>query len=174
MQAYCELVSLYCDASASTPRLEVIAAHRNLIQYRLLSREAGSGQSELCRVVALIFSYGVIYPFPNPEPMALLVSRLEMVIQEVTVDCELLLWALVIGGIGAARTSPEAWYIKELIKLRRRMNLRSWNEAKMILRDYLWLDRACDQGALELWLCVSEGSVSGGTISIVERGNTKD
>jgi hypothetical protein len=174
MQAYCELVDRYCDASASAPSRGVMSVHRNLIQYRLLSREAGSGESELCRIVALIFSYGVIFPFPDPQPMALLVKRLEMVVQEVKADNELLLWALVMGGIGAACTSSEAWYMKELIKLTWRMNLRSWSKAKNILRDYLWSDRTCDQGALELWIHVSEGSVGGGAISVVERGNTKD
>ena len=158
MRIYCDLIDLYCEASASAPRREVLAIHRNLIQYRLLSRDTGTGTYELCRIVALIFSYGVIFPLPDAEPMTILLRQLEAAIQEAKQTDEFLLWTLMLGGIGARGTSREPSFVKELVRLTSRMRLRSWDKARDILCEYLWNGTACDQGALGLWTQVTLGA----------------
>lgn len=170
MGHYNEMINRHCEGSALTPNKAKMAVHRNLIQYRLLSlpvreelAERGSASSkvyELCRLAAMIFSFGVIFPMPSDTPRLSLVKRLRYCLEmgdDKAIPShanDFLLWVLVIGGMAADRTPDAPWYIRRLAQLGKRLNLPSWRAAKKMIESYLWLDRACDHGGIQLWVKV--------------------
>ncbi|KIW78480.1 hypothetical protein Z517_08316 [Fonsecaea pedrosoi CBS 271.37] len=57
--------------------------YRNLIQYRLLRLPRYENrEEELCRLGAMIFSYGVIYPVARPRPLRMLVAQLRNALKD--------------------------------------------------------------------------------------------
>ncbi|OQV02615.1 hypothetical protein CLAIMM_07774 [Cladophialophora immunda] len=88
MRMYCrdlDRVAAESGVSASGDDADLVPAsvawethvYRNLIQYRLLRLPRyESPEEELCRLGAMVFSYGVIFPVARPEPSRALVKQL--------------------------------------------------------------------------------------------------
>ncbi|KAK4945454.1 hypothetical protein LTR10_015349 [Elasticomyces elasticus] len=128
--------------------------YRNLIQFRLLLLPKTDGNTELCRLTALIFSYGVIYPLACPDPLKLLVRQLKDAVSEaVTVmheAAEFLLWVCVIGGMATSNSENGSYFVAKLKLLFSRLGVPNFAQLKEVLQRYIWLSSACDSGALAL------------------------
>lgn len=153
----CRLVEQYCDQPAESRKAGILAQYRSLVQYRLLSLpNSGFGADEVCRLASTIFSYGVTFPMADPRPLRALANKLCLALEQPwTIEdrgYRLLLWATVVGGLAAANTELEESFAMRLKQLSQCMQIYHWAAVKMLMRAFIWLDRACDEGARSMWM----------------------
>ena len=153
----CRLVEQYCDQPAESRKAGILAQFRSLVQYRLLSLpDSGIGADEVCRLAGIIFSYGVTFPMADPRPLRALASKLGSALKQPwTIEdrgYRLLLWATVVGALAAANTDLEESFAVRLKQLSQSMQIYHWAAVKMLMRAFIWLDRACDEGARSMWM----------------------
>ncbi|OAG35398.1 hypothetical protein AYO21_10408 [Fonsecaea monophora] len=183
--------------------------YRNLIQYRLLRLPRYENrEEELCRLGAMIFSYGVIYPVARPRPLRMLVAQLRNALEDfllrtsstpkinikaptpashdgsgkysrypthhststttATTDgqCSVpppsyppsafLLWLAVLGALASQTTADEPFFLDLVASWSTTvMGIdsphRQFTHFRELMRNFLWLDRACDKGARKVW-----------------------
>ncbi|KAK1984434.1 hypothetical protein LZ30DRAFT_711422 [Colletotrichum cereale] len=127
--------------------------YRNLILFRLLSLPPGV--SEICRLAALVFNYGVLYPFPDPRILWNLSRQLGANLSDsphtVDEDAGLLLWAAMVGGIAAAGTMVYDSFAESVNKFADVLGLENWSQTVALLESFIWLERACGVGGRTLW-----------------------
>src|SRR5436190_12839547 len=93
MRAYETIVETYCQGTMVLPDMASLIDQRNLTQHSLMSLPAASkcGQDflethriyEACRVAALIYGVGVLFPLPaSTRPLPALVRDLKAALQE--------------------------------------------------------------------------------------------
>lgn len=116
---------------------------------------------ETCRVGAILYSIHVIYPTARSQsPRERLLPALKEVIGRMDIlvldrpSRELILWCLIIGGIAATGSQDKRnWFVKKLKVLC--VGLTKWSEIKAALKQFPWVDSACDSGGEGLWNEVS-------------------
>ncbi len=194
MRMYCRQLErivdeIDCDGSDSSVTWET-NVNRNLIQYRLLHLPTyRNNDEEICRLGALIFSFGVIYPVARRKPLLMLVAQLEKAFKRHdrfpfaksirtdaalpgiieagsatdlddpsslssnrgTCTSENLLWTAILGALAAKSTDHEAFFIDLVREFSSSLKVDDYMELKDIMHRYLWLGRACDTGAFEVW-----------------------
>lgn len=160
---------------------------RNIIQYRLLRLPRYTrNDEEICRLAALIFSFGVIYPVARRKPLDRLLTYLTAAFQchknfpffkkqrtttspsektEPTASPEeyptsptqrektrqVLLWVTIVSALAAKHTHHEAFFSDLAKQLLSSIEVDDFTQLKVIVSQYLWLDKACDTGAVELF-----------------------
>lgn len=145
-----------------------IAKTRTAVQKRLLflpaAEELDATQAtrpdlyECCRLTAIIFSVGVIFPIPNTyDVLQNRVRHLEAAIEASGIDnygdeCEeVLLWILILGGIAALDKPERTWFVLQLVRVVERSKM-EWDAVEKSLGKFLWLDSACGAGGHVLWV----------------------
>jgi len=159
MRTYIDLMDLHCDGLFVNPEPARLATYRNLIQYRLLSLKWNTINTRLsiCRLAALIFSFGVIYPLADPDPLQQLCDDLRKLLERMPeIADDFIIWATMLGGIAALGTDRQDWFVQRLVAACRKRELRTWKSVKTGMRTFVWSERACDPGGLELWLQIVE------------------
>ncbi|KAI3319559.1 hypothetical protein HD806DRAFT_509366 [Xylariaceae sp. AK1471] len=153
MKLCCRLIDTFngtLDFDSNTSRF---VQYRDLIQYRLL--KLPYSPDEICRLAVMIFSYGVLYPVPDPRPMQRLIRELCSIMMrpEVTAeeDKEFLLWAAFMGGIGAAKAELRNVFVGMVAQHAIRLGIEDWDVVVLVLRKFLWLECACNMGGKDLW-----------------------
>ncbi|KAJ5807640.1 hypothetical protein N7447_011096 [Penicillium robsamsonii] len=154
----------------STPDVSLLADRRNLTQHTLLclspasdlffSHPTHAATYEACRLAALIFGVGVLFPIPAQNtPLNSLAHLIRSLLLQPSY-CEFwsspstrlpLIWVLTLGGIAANDTPDRAWFASALGDVARRTGLNSWASIKSIIGSMLWYDAACDIAAESLW-----------------------
>ncbi|KIW49496.1 hypothetical protein PV05_11169 [Exophiala xenobiotica] len=157
MRMYCCLI----QSSSDERHVQNLATswetnvYRNLIQFQLLSLPTMQGEAELCRLAALAFSYGVIYPLACHGPLESLVKQLKGVFEDDTTSIskpsEFLLWVAVMGAMAASHTRDDVFFIDMLKMQLKRREVASFDQLKKVMSKFLWLGAACDRGARRPW-----------------------
>ncbi|KAK8090628.1 hypothetical protein PG994_000133 [Apiospora phragmitis] len=150
----------------------MVVPYQNIVQHRLMSlrREEGSGGSaeDICRAAALVFTLGVTFPLPRAEPLASAAADLARIMHSSSNTVQnrrFLFWTAMLGAIAAGATeSPAAatnegnesaglymFFLDHTRRFRAELGLTTWDAAKAMLKTFLWLDRACDEGAWKVW-----------------------
>ena len=160
IRTYVELIELFCARISRAQDLAQLATYRNLIQYRLLSIQPDTGDErrQVCRLGALIFSYGVVYPLPDRGPLDTLTAQLKGMLQFqeiLDLDNDVLLWLNMIAVMAAVGTSEMDWLALNLAHLSDAMQVRSWQDVRKLMHTYLWSDQACNKGGSDIWQCVA-------------------
>ncbi|KAJ5209936.1 Protein of unknown function DUF3468 [Penicillium cf. griseofulvum] len=155
----------------STHDVSLLADRRNLTQHTILCLSPASNLHtfsnpthattyEVCRLAALIFGVGVLFPIPAQNTPLNRLARLIHSLLLQPSSSELwsspsirlpLIWVLTLGGIAANDTPERAWFASALGDIARRTGLSSWASIKSILGSMLWYDVACDLAAETLW-----------------------
>ncbi|CAG7944305.1 unnamed protein product [Penicillium olsonii] len=151
--------------------VSLLADQRNLTQHTLISLAPASdlhaffslthsATYEACRLAALIFGVGVLFPIPAQNtPLHRLARLIQAVLHQPTAS-ELwsspatrfpLLWILTLGGIAASDTPERVWYTSALRDMTSKTNIHTWASLKAVLESMLWYDAACDVAAETLW-----------------------
>lgn len=159
-----------CLASSYEPSL--LADQRNLAQFTILSlppvadiqtcfsQPSQGATYEACRLAALIFGVGVIFPIPaQNSPLDSLARQLQSALLQPTASTLWLsphtriplLWILTLGGIAARDTTVRSFFASALGHSARRSGLSSWSHLKQRLEIMLWFDLACDEAGESLW-----------------------
>jgi hypothetical protein len=156
MRWYLEMIDSYGKGSYATRQQKPLALYRNIIQHRLLGVDSDVTKPvrEICRVAVLLFSSVVVYPLQNSKPMLQYLNALTTHLKSGTLmDNGFRIWLLMLGGMAADESPLQSWYISQLGDYLP-IHSKSWSSVKELLREYLWLDSACGEGGLELWLQV--------------------
>lgn len=153
--------------------VSLLADQRNLTEHTLLSLKPASEiptsfsyptqatTYEICRLAALIFGVGVMFPIPAQNtPLKSLAQQIQSLLRESTSSAMWstpanripLIWALTLGGIAATDTPERSFFVSGLGDTARRSGLTSWPSVKRALEMMLWYDEACDEAAELLWL----------------------
>ncbi|KAJ5355643.1 Protein of unknown function DUF3468 [Penicillium concentricum] len=154
----------------STHDVSLLADRRNLTQHTLLclspasdlffSHPTHAATYEACRLAALIFGVGVLFPIPAQNTPLNNLARLIWSLLIQPSSSELwsspstrlpLIWVLTLGGIAANDAPERAWFASALGDVARRTGLNSWASIKSIIGSMLWYDAACDLAAETLW-----------------------
>lgn len=159
-----------CLASSYEPSL--LADQRNLAQFTILSLPPAAQIEalfplptqapiyEACRLAALIFGAGVIFPIPaRNSPLHTLAGQLGKVLLDSKIESlwlspnthTPLLWMLTLGGIAARDTILRSDFARKLGTWARRSGISSWSHLKQRLETMLWFDLACDEAGESLW-----------------------
>ncbi|KAJ5632078.1 transcriptional regulator family: Fungal Specific TF [Penicillium lividum] len=150
----------------------LLADQRNFTQYTLLTllpsdaitfyftHENQSGNYEACRLAALIFGAGVIFPIPaQNSPLKDLAKQLRIAITHPTAfslwtsqtTLSPLIWALTLGGIAAFESPDRSFFVSSLAYVARRSDIRSWSGIRPVLDGMLWHEGASDRAGRDLW-----------------------
>ncbi|OQD92424.1 hypothetical protein PENSOL_c041G01590 [Penicillium solitum] len=155
-----------------THDVSLLVDQRNLTQHTLLclapaselhtffSHPTHAATYEACRLAALIFGVGVLFPIPAQNtPLNTLARLIQSVLLQpsstglwTSSSTHLpLIWVLTLGGIAANSTPERAWFASALGDITRKTGLNSWANIKSVLASMLWYDAACDTAAEALW-----------------------
>jgi hypothetical protein len=147
----------------------LLAAHRDLIQQRLLATlpdeealieedmNSGTSINDLIQTALLIFSIGVIIPITYAPPYHRLARRFKSQLeQHVDVaSLDLLTWLSMLGVLCCEQVGNDlrGWFIHFLgITERKRPSVRDWSSAKReSLEPFLWSAVSCDATAEVAW-----------------------
>jgi hypothetical protein len=170
VQVYIEIIKA---SPTSTPDVSLLADRRNITQHTLISLKPASDlQSyfshpthastyEACRLAALVFGVGVIFPIPAQNtPLHTLARMIQSVLLEPSSSMLwsspsarfVLIWILTLAGIAAHDAPERTWFVSALADITRRTGLSSWSSLKSVLGSMLWYAAACDEAAEALWL----------------------
>lgn len=179
MKIYTSMLDSYQRGTLKDLDLSLIADQRNIIQHHILSLPAAadtkavfvtklSGVYEVCRIAALIFSMGVIFPLQilctayNPLVKQLkqklfdLKDKMDIYQPEVL---DLVIWVTALGAIAADNTPERNWFVHELKHLTEPLLLYSWNNLEERLKEILWLRNACNDAGCRLWREVQDATI---------------
>ncbi|CAI7577945.1 unnamed protein product [Penicillium discolor] len=155
-----------------THDVSLLVDQRNLTQHTLLclapaselhtffSHPTHAATYEACRLAALIFGVGVLFPIPAQNtPLNTLARLIQSVLLQpsstglwTSSSTRLpLIWVLTLGGIAANSTPERGWFASALGDITRKTGLNSWANIKSVLASMLWYDAACDTAAEALW-----------------------
>ncbi|KAJ5757203.1 uncharacterized protein N7511_007385 [Penicillium nucicola] len=172
-QAVQTYIAIIKASPTSTPDVSLLADRRNITQHTLISlKPASELQSffshpnhastyEACRLAALVFGVGVIFPIPaQNSPLHTLARSIQSVLLEASSSALwsspltrfALIWVLTLAGIAAHGAPERAWFVSALADITRRTGLSSWGSLKSVLGSMLWYDAACDLAAEALLL----------------------
>ncbi|EKV11612.1 Oligophrenin-1 [Penicillium digitatum] len=169
-QAVHTYIGIIKASPTSTHDVSLLVDQRNLTQHTLLCLSPASellfahpthaATYEACRLAALVFGVGVLFPIPAQNTP---LNRLARLIQSVLLQpssADLwtspaarlpLIWVLALGGIAANDTRERTWFATALGDITRGTGLMSWESIKSVLASMLWYDVACDSAAEALW-----------------------
>jgi len=152
LNSYTIMIDDHCDGR-KVVAASVLIDHRNTTQHTLLSLPPKAGSSECLRLAALIYSFLVTFPLPYvAAPFQKLVTQLRTALDDWNNGDEMLLWVLAIGGIGAVGLSERAWYVGCFRRAVIDMEIRSWPEAKILIKRGLWYEPTNDRDAYDIWI----------------------
>ncbi|KAI9925775.1 hypothetical protein ASPWEDRAFT_582797 [Aspergillus wentii DTO 134E9] len=165
MHVYITIVEEYLCGKKTD--LSLLCDQRNLIIHTLSSIPAADQLNgvfinqthkvvyEACRLAALIYGVGVVFPLPaQSTPLARLAGLLRATLQSSHFPSfwpPILLWVLTLGGISAENTSERSWFVDALGQAAAQSRIYSWVNLRAVLGMMLWYDRACDLPGQNLW-----------------------
>ncbi|KAJ5681394.1 uncharacterized protein N7477_001334 [Penicillium maclennaniae] len=145
----------------------LLVDQRNLTQHTLLSLLPASDilnsfphpteatTYEICRLTALIFGVGVIFPIPAQNtPLGNLAKQIQAQLCLPTASA---MWSaprnrIPPSGIAATDTPERPFFVSALAETARRSGLSTWSQIRSTLDMMLWYDMACDEAGQILWL----------------------
>ena len=165
-----QLLSHYRQPDAAETKLGELMNVRNDLLHKLLSLPAWEeieealretsyeATYEVARLTTVLYSNSVLLALP-PHNLwfergvrrlrrVLEVSNLQLWTEDAT---SLLTWSLLIGGIAAYRTRDRKFFEQRLRETLLTHGGLSWPAVKQRLKEFMWVDSACEYGAAILW-----------------------
>ncbi|PGH15848.1 hypothetical protein AJ80_05379 [Polytolypa hystricis UAMH7299] len=163
------VVHLHSEGLLPDLEYAVIADRRNWIQFNLVSLPPLRDYEEefirrhkpyeACRLAAIIYNIMVLFPLPaGNRPFNRLAPMVKLALinsgfpESWQGSYEMLIWAVVLGGIAARNSHERAWFCTALSDMARVVQISTWGELKTILSAVIWMDFVCDMPAEELWI----------------------
>jgi hypothetical protein len=160
-------IEAYCSGTLQKPELHALLTKKNSSHHALLSLpsadeafipEAQCSVYECCRIGGLLYSTAVLYPLPpSTGTLPKLTSMLKTAVENFRLETcfegggKLLVWALLLGGIAAEGTLERVWFLRRLKPLLAMEKITEWSLLLQLVEKFLWMDSACQDGALNVW-----------------------
>ncbi|KAK4502270.1 hypothetical protein PRZ48_005695 [Zasmidium cellare] len=157
-----KIVSLSDDIILATLGNSVQHELLSLLPWQSLSEDDRRGcylvTYEVCRITAILYSNAVIFPMaPNASWLEKLLKQLRLVLETSNVSIwhgdtlQILIWSLFIAGMAAFWTRHRNFFVAHLRSTLKQAGLTSLEAVKAMIREFLWRDDGCGQGATILW-----------------------
>ena len=161
----------YARGTLKNPDLQSLFSQKNRQHHALLSLppastvELGLEQKarpiyDCVRLTALLFSSCVLFPLPaSTGTVQRLVKMIKTSVEDLPLETVLdsaapmVLWVLILGAISCdimTEQDTKTWYNRRLEAILRLTGAKSWPQIKRMLVTFLWMDGACDEGALRV------------------------
>lgn len=122
--------------------------------------------NEACRLAAWLYIDIVVFPTPPQAGVKDTMSALLLpILEKMSRHGEhmeslggLALWAALIGAISARETALEDSYVALIKRLLVSLGGLPWDEAKELIKTFLWLSSVCDEPAKGVWERALEAS----------------
>lgn len=175
-RVYTNIAEDYFKGRIVKPDLTMLVDQRNLVHFTILSLPSASELQqrhtyrtheiiyETCRLAALIYGVGVVFPLPSGSTSLPVLARLiQTILQCPTSSCiwdytdasTALTWVLALGGIAAENLPQRTWFVSALGHTARQNRICCWNDFRNTVGTLLWCDAACEQPGQRLWLEVA-------------------
>jgi hypothetical protein len=157
----------YDRGQLETPEFHLLLCEKNQVHHDLLSLPTATELSlsgiendiyDCCRIGALLFSTGVLFPLPpsTGAPQRLVVMAKELVEQLGFEMCmtgggKVLIWLLVLAAIMANDAIDRPWFLRRLKPLLAMEGINTWDQLKDLFSTFLWMDSACNATAKTLY-----------------------
>jgi hypothetical protein len=135
-------------------RLVSLTAPREIVDFPL----SPDLLHDLCRIAALLFINRSLrvtetVSVRTTELMRELFYRLPTAQVMLSKDsgANILLWTMFVGGTAALEGGQRRWFIERLAQTRRSAGLRTWQDAKKFLENYLWSEAHCAVSYEAFW-----------------------
>jgi hypothetical protein len=167
MAVYTSVLEQYISGESPQMDNQTLCDWRNLLQHRVLilparpDKTTSSIQYEIFRICVLIYSIGVTFPLSGPAapfiPLTkMLLSNLRCLDFQLPLsvipEChDAFLWVLTMGCIAATGSSERSWFAERLCAYTLSAGILEWNQYKIRVKKFLWLDIACDLAGRLLW-----------------------
>lgn len=162
------LTHIVCNPSTSLLLIDNMVIS---IQYRLLiylaARSYGSSYASLigaCGIGIFIYLKTIYYcrlnfkveTYPTGVPMyGVVLQKLRSCLNGVDASepqiRDLFLWILFLGGGAAGGTKERAWFVARLAKGVKEWGINNWEDAKLLLKRFLWVDDIHERFFIDLW-----------------------
>jgi hypothetical protein len=142
-----------------------MAMDQNRIQYQLISFPTGEFKTavgrlgELLRLCALLYGISVTFPIPqNRNLRRVLVWSIRDLLGPS--ECNwlalsypgFLMWSLVLAGTSAFDLPGRSFFVDRITRLCVLNGWSEWSDVEPFLSDFLWLNSACNQAGMHLWV----------------------
>jgi hypothetical protein len=168
MLSFTVLVEDFLQGRIKNPDILAMVAMRDRAHLHLLALPTAavlfgplksSGIYDCCRYAALLFSSCVLFPMPNSTGIPIrLIKEIKTCVDQasfVALVAEgtrpFFIWVLMLIAIAAAGLPEQQWAKERLTDLLTVEGVSKWNEIKKIVESFLWMEFACDGGAMDLW-----------------------
>ncbi|KIX06546.1 uncharacterized protein Z518_04522 [Rhinocladiella mackenziei CBS 650.93] len=169
LESFCEVTTAldhYYRGGPTAPELIDLIEARNSSQHRLLSQipaELDLSDLEMClhqaiRLAALIFSDMVLFPLPEAQqvkqrlaPMLRQTLEACRFLQSWELNAQVLVWALVLGGIATSFSNGQVWFIDQLLQQLSALQVLEWSTLESICSKFLWWKPVCSEPGQRLW-----------------------
>ncbi|KAI1616026.1 hypothetical protein EDD37DRAFT_103822 [Exophiala viscosa] len=125
------------------------------IAYDLLCLSRLKGIARACQLAALVLMQIVMTDRALGKRSSTLISgELRQSLRDLEADdvpTTLVFWVLFLGGLASFETKDVRWYRFRLRRLARHSNIVSWDAAKSVLRQTMWIDCLQDSHGKKLW-----------------------
>jgi hypothetical protein len=147
------------DSTADEIHSDVNSILQRLLYLKSTPDENGVSvcMSEACRYASAIFLFLPFdCHFPNPAlVLNSLLHKLKSAVNNVVtfpgVDCHLMVWLLVIGGVISLNTAERGWFVGYLVSVVTELGLNSWEDMKQVLERVIWVQTINDLKFRQLW-----------------------
>ena len=115
---------------------------------------------DCCRFSALLYATGVLFPMPRSTGVPIrLIKEIKKCVDQTNLlvlvsegTRPFFIWVLMLTGVAADGLPEERqWAQDALTVLLTVEGVSRWKDVKKIVELYLWMDSACDGGAMVLW-----------------------
>lgn len=162
------LVEDFVGGGLRNPDLLALKSRRDVTHHRLLSLPTGAALSdslgenahfyECCRLAAIMYATAVLFPMPRMSGVPQkLVKEIKSCVDRIDVlilgggGRHFFIWVLALTGVAALGLPERPWFEEQLSALLTLEGVHRWSELKRIFASFMWMDTACDEGAMELW-----------------------
>lgn len=118
-----------------------------------------SATSKVFHIAGFVYVYLALREIPTEVVIYnKMVSRLRSVLESLDqtqsfggLETGLLLWVLVVGGAAALGRPERSWFVTLFTRLRQVLQLKSWVEAKGMLKEYAWVENNFETLSKGFW-----------------------
>ena len=129
-----------------------------LLKYRISEKDLSERAliGELCRLSLFLHLKTILRAFPTrAREYQVIIGKLRTYIKmaESTLHTtpEFHLWILFVGAAASYNNTDQTWFVSKILKVASTSHLRNWDEAKIVLQQFWWVESIYESHCSALW-----------------------
>lgn len=162
------LIICYENMLSSSAKFAPIENDRLLLTtYELIKlKESSSDPLEITVILSiLLYCISRIWTFQGVPCIAVMSVRLQTMLEQNFAELErrapdILVWSLFVGALAGHGLPPGDWFVTQMSIRTSKSGLEDWESVKRLLESFLFVYRATDEPANEIWRSIDERRAS--------------